>query len=342
MSYYRNLSCAILILAFLVVGELGLHSLRAVLKGEAQVVANQASAKTNDNQGVAEQEPFPFNSRPILKGQYKNLELRLWVSSASHAADHHGPDHQFANLLCSYLQPDSCYALNASSPGILVEDNIEFLETNGSDWRPEYILLYQAYLDIHHSSRQSGTVADQAPSEAPAANESTVAERVKEYFYVDEWLKRSILRNYSRNYLGSSFLLATPLLSELGGSEKVQYRNRLVSFIESARRVGAKPILITFVSAQGSSEASIPWTYQTWLMRYFEDFSPKTINRSILEYNEIVRNVAAQHGAEVIDLDAHWPAKDRKGQFDDFVHFSKSGHQQVAKIIADELKEIVQ
>ncbi len=73
MSYYRNLSCAIFILAFLIVGELGLHSLRALLKGEAQVVANQASAETNDNQASPNRSHFHSTAGRSWKVSIKTL-----------------------------------------------------------------------------------------------------------------------------------------------------------------------------------------------------------------------------------------------------------------------------
>ncbi|MFL1405687.1 SGNH/GDSL hydrolase family protein [Marinobacter sp. M1N3S26] len=292
-------------------------------------------------QASVEAVPFPFTSRPVSIKGYQDHELKLWVSSASHAADHHGPENQFANLLCDFLKNTNCYVLNASTPGVLLEDNIEFLKENGADWKPDYVLLYQAYLDIHYSAKSAPTSAPEVDTLDTPQAEPRVADRVKNSLRIDEMLRSTILRNYSRNYLGSAFLLSTPLLSDLPDSEKVEFRDRLIRFIHEVEGIGSTPILMTFVSAHGDSPDEISWMYKTWLMRYFEGYSPTTVNRLVSEYNTLIREVGRQHGVEVIDLDGIWASEERQGHFDDFVHFSRSGHQQVAGMIAEELKGIV-
>jgi lysophospholipase L1-like esterase len=340
MSYYRSLSCGVLIIIFLAIGEVGLNTLRAILKDQPLFGINQAP-ELLATQNSSHEDNFPFNSQQISRGDYNDLELRLWVSSASHAADHHGVENQFPNLLCDFLENESCHVLNASSPGILMEDNIAFLKRNTLEWHPNYVLLYQAYLDIHQSSQAQADRTPQTTSEIDKSNRIRVAEKFKELLHIDELLRGTILRNYSRNYLGSLFLLATPLLSHLPASEQKLFRGRLIRFINETREAGATPILATFVSAQSEPYDVIDWRYKTWLMRYFENYSPETVNLLIKNYNTLIRQIGKEENVFVIDLDNLWANDDRTGQFDDFVHFSKSGHQQIAKIITNELKGII-
>lgn len=337
MAYYRSLTCGILIIIFLALGEVGLNTLRAILKGQSLFnddKANEVRATENPDREIV----FPFNSRPITVSNYNSLDLKLWVSSASHAADHHGIDNQFSNLLCRFLENKSCYVLNASKAGILLEDNITFLKHNVAEWHPDYVLLYQAYLDIHNSSKFNTNQT----SEAKANNKKPrVAEKFKKILHVDKLLRSTVLRNYSRNYLGSLFLLATPLLNDMPATERESFKMRLLQFIKETRKAGTIPILTTLVSAYGDSHEPIDWRYKAWLMRYFEGYSPETISLLIRDYNALIRRVGSQNNVLVIDLERLWTNVGRKNQFDDFVHFTKSGHQQIARIIADELMEVI-
>lgn len=340
MAYYRSLSCGILILAFLALGEFGLNALRSILKGQA-VLGDESVEERGNVLKPAKTGEFPFNSRSISKTEFNGTDLKIWVSSASHAADRHGTDNQFANLICSFLEVESCYVLNASRPGQLLKDNIEFIEANLSDWKPDYVLLYQAYLDIHRAAQLSSHVQAETGDLNEIENNQRVVEQIKESLNIEEFMKTLILRNHSRNYLGSSFLLMTPLLSDLPELERKKFENRLVRFVNEVRSKGSTPVLTTFASVHGNSKDNINWMYRTWLMRYFEGYSPITINRLIAEYNTSIRHVAEQYMVDVIDLDELWHASNRKGKFDDFVHFSVNGHQEVAKIIAEELKGII-
>ena len=167
MSYYRSICCGILVLVFLVFGELSLNVARDILKGQFWSGDDKTKNVPLKKENGRETE-FPFNSKFITESNYRDKNLKIWVSSASHAADHHGKSNQFPNLLCKYLKNEDCYVLNASVPGVLLEGNIEFLKNNAPDWTPDYILLYQAYLDIHHSTRTPSVATDSSRMRIPA------------------------------------------------------------------------------------------------------------------------------------------------------------------------------
>jgi len=53
-------------------------------------------------------------------------------------------------------------------------------------------------------------------------------------------------------------------------------------------------------------------------------------------YNDIMREVAMEHGAELVDAAAALHFSD----YDDFCHFNENGHRKIAELLAERLSRI--
>ena len=91
------------------------------------------------------------------------------------------------------------------------------------------------------------------------------------------------------------------------------YRRNLTSFVGLARAHGAEPVFVTFLVHRTSR------------------FVDELMLRSLDEYNEVMRELGAEHGVTVIDLAA---SLDPEGLFGDPVHMNAKGTLQKARVVA--------
>lgn len=116
--------------------------------------------------------------------------------------------------------------------------------------------------------------------------------------------------------------------------DEPDYEANLVSFVELCRARGTLPILMT----QFNRLAAVPDDVTGENMRRFErDWGMDYVTyKSLVDgFNETIRRVAQEKGADLIDLEALVPKQGR--YMYDIVHLNTAGSQLVSEIIAGEL-----
>jgi lysophospholipase L1-like esterase len=116
--------------------------------------------------------------------------------------------------------------------------------------------------------------------------------------------------------------------------DEADYEANLASFVEICRARGTQPILMT----QFNRLAAVPDDSTRENMRRFEQdwgMDYATYKGLIDRFNEAVRRVARNKGADLIDLEARVPKESR--YMYDIVHLNTAGSELVSEIIASEL-----
>lgn len=115
------------------------------------------------------------------------------------------------------------------------------------------------------------------------------------------------------------------------------YRDRVHRLVETVRRFGARPVLITQPALYGqpSAEASRDWSRLPMPDR-FGTLDGLTKWRIQELYNDALRELAASEGLLLIDLAVILPKDD--AYFYDQVHFNLQGEKKVAEIVAEAIR----
>lgn len=126
------------------------------------------------------------------------------------------------------------------------------------------------------------------------------------------------------------------ILSELNGAFD-RYRARVVHLMETARKIGAHPVLMTqpLLAGEGSDAIEgfrLDNIEQTLLGR---KVSSLAYWRLLERYNDVLRDVAAQMGVPLIDLARDVPK--RSDYFIDIMHYSVAGADYIGDRIAVQL-----
>jgi lysophospholipase L1-like esterase len=112
-----------------------------------------------------------------------------------------------------------------------------------------------------------------------------------------------------------------------------EFRGNLVLFVEIARASGVIPVLMT----QASRFTDDPDPVIQAEVRRVEDLgvSYPEYRRLFDRFNDVIREVGAENGVPVIELDRKIPPD--PGLVYDSIHFTAAGSRRVAEVVADEL-----
>ena len=126
-----------------------------------------------------------------------------------------------------------------------------------------------------------------------------------------------------------------------------EYRVLIEKLVDSARNSGAQVALITTPSALDAG--MIPdYFLELGFMRHNEGESEKDIasrlNRLHSNYNDVVRTVAVEKGAVLVDLESQWRARGTARLFrdpsKDVVHPNEEGYRLIGATLCDTIKSI--
>lgn len=278
-------------------------------------------------------ENFPFRSKIV--GQLPNPEAsRLWMASASYAAAPDvAPEVAFPNQLCEFLAAREipCEMLNSSMPAWNIPVNIKQLEALGAAWNPDYIILYQMVNDIERMMRRhlSGQVSPGAINNG-FIDDSKVA--------MTKLLQKTTIYGHVRNYIGTAVLFSAELADDLPEQAYREIRTDLNGFVDLALELGARPVLVTFLSQYNQDNVTeMPVDIQLHLLRYEGKLSTDGWMQALSRINDVIRQVAIDRNVALIDLASL--VSDKAGMFKDLVHFTPAGHEKIASILADQLAD---
>jgi lysophospholipase L1-like esterase len=98
-------------------------------------------------------------------------------------------------------------------------------------------------------------------------------------------------------------------------------------------------MLCTFATSQGERDAErLPRDVRQFMLRYNQYLSPLGWTRTIARFNELIRGIAAEEGVALVDCE-HAMTGDAR-YFRDYVHFTPAGHERMAELITEKLRDI--
>ena len=337
-----NLVCLKLffwIACFLVIGELGLE-VRANHRGwDTMIFGLPASDQgvPQQKQGDSEYGPtasFPFRSR-VIPLERKLENHRYWVASSSHAEDIYlPPSMTFPNVLERFLKEGRVNAvvLNASRAGNDIPGNVDDLRQWGSQWRPDYVILYQLSLTI--SSIAKRTLSGTRGQGSPAVSHMKKAEGP--VTWVNRLVEKTTIYANMKGQVASRIGASRVLANDLGLQGDQEFISLLQDFIDTTRAIGSVPVLTTFATSHTRKQLAVfPHDIALGLFKYSSFLSVEGWVTSVERLNAVVRRVAAQEGIMLIDVEG--AVAGRPEFFRDFVHFTPAGHEAVARTMRDAL-----
>jgi lysophospholipase L1-like esterase len=234
--------------------------------------------------------------------------------------------------------------INAGIMGHTALESVGRLFAEGFVFKPDFVLIYNAWNDIKYLTSKKTVLRTLRPWSAQ------FDPRIHYRNMLDRWLcERSQLytvlrRIYYKNSLkiGKEGLFKVkdrPLsLSELNPTGFRQYQLALEMFVDLARNMGAMPLLMTqarLVDADNTSSQRERIDY------HHVGMSHEALVGSFDRFDSIVRKVAAEKQALLIDASAHLSGKD--WAFYDHVHLDLAGKgsEVMAKFVAEGLQNVL-
>jgi lysophospholipase L1-like esterase len=207
--------------------------------------------------------------------------------------------------------------INASCPGYTSLQGLRRLD-DVWDWEPDWLVVYFGWND-HWNSLTGRTDAELA---SLRVFEPWQARLQQFHIY---WAMSRIVggRNRPRNMQART--VRVPL---------AEYGENLKQIAAAAQQRGCRVVYITAPTA--FVEDQLPdWIYP-FFGEYYE-MSPEEI-RAIpavhRQYNELVRQTAAETGQLVLDLEAIWPPEQSAFRFRrDCIHLTEKGHEDAARAL---------
>lgn len=234
--------------------------------------------------------------------------------------------------------------INAGIMGHTALESVGRLFTEGFVFEPDYVVIYNAWNDIKYLSSPKTVLRTLQPSL------QEFDPRIHYRNSLDSWLCEvsqlyTVLR---RSYYKTKLKIDVEGLLQEGEHKKEiaelnamgfrQYQLAMEMFVDLAFNIGAKPILVT--------QARLVHALNTSVQKERLDYHHVNLTHEPLvevfdRFDAIVRNVAAEKGAILIDASAQFSGKD--WAFYDHVHFDLEGRgsEAFSQFIADHLKEIL-
>ncbi len=339
---FAHLKLFFWIASLIVLAELGLE-VRANQRGWDTMVfgfpaAGQSEpAQGKDNVEFGPTPTFPFRSRIIPEAR-KSGNHRYWVASSSHAEDIYLPPTMiFPTILERLLREGGVNAsvLNASRAGNDIPRNVDDFRRWGSQWKPDYVILYQMSLTIgsiakHIFSERRSQISPPVDGAGPAEKPFSWANRLVEKTTIYSNMKGQLTAR-----VGASRVLA----NDLGMQGEQEFSAMLLDFIGATRAIGSVPVLTTFATSHTRKHlAEFPQEIAMFLFKYSSFLSVEGWVASVERLNTVVKRVATDEGVMLIDVAS--AVADHPEYFRDFVHFTPAGHEAVARTMRDALMEL--
>lgn len=230
--------------------------------------------------------------------------------------------------------------INAGIPGHMSFDAVGRLFTEGHRLNPDYVLICNKWNDLKYIisseplSRQfrpfvvgsDPRYEYQGSVDRGLCNLSQLYCRLRHWYYQSkappEYVDRPNHDNFS---------------NEATDEALRQYRLHFEMFVDTARRLGVKPILMTqplLITRDNSKEARAVIEYEKVRLSHEQLFI--ATDRA----DEVVREIARTSDVPLIDASASRVAGEVK-YFTDHVHMTREGSLEFAQVVADELEEIL-
>ena len=233
--------------------------------------------------------------------------------------------------------------INAGIIGHTALESVGKLFTEGFLFKPNYVLIYNAWNDIKYFDSDKSALRTLQPALhgfdprihylnildrwlCEASNLYTVLRRI--YYKKKIKFGKEGRRKADAQQRGISAL--TP-----NGFQ--QYQLAMEVFVDLARNIGAKPVLVTQARLVHESN-QLTEKQQKRIDYRHVGLNHEALVETFNRLDAIVRKVATKKNAFLIDASAHLSGKD--WAFDDHVHFVPKGSEAMAKFLAERLQHV--
>ncbi|MEM8886329.1 MAG: SGNH/GDSL hydrolase family protein, partial [Planctomycetota bacterium] len=232
-----------------------------------------------------------------------------------------------------------CQVLNASRAGSSISGHVRRARLEGASWRPHVAVLYQMSNDINAASR--GRIPADEP-DAPVDDNEPKAAGIGHVlgFDVSRALEQTTLYSVVKTNLTSKLVHARVLRAGLGVGARDDFLREVHRWVDRWGEAGALPVITTFAMSRTRAQAAtLPADHIRALLRSNIHLSVDGWGRTIDEWNEGLRGVAAERAVPLVDL---YPTiAGRAPYFRDYVHFTAEGHEAMAEALAEELAPLL-
>jgi lysophospholipase L1-like esterase len=217
--------------------------------------------------------------------------------------------------------------VNAGVPGYTVTTSLRNLDLRVAQLRPDIIVIYHATNDMSAELRAlakgQGIIRD-----------LNVAER--------SWLARqSLLWDLAEKNL--RLVLARQGLKEKAGRLEVdtarlgeQFRRDLLALVAASKAVADRVALATFsVQLRHGQSVAQQKRASASALYYMPFMTPEALIQAYARYNDIIREVATETGALLIEGEDEIPGD--AAHFNDSVHFKDAGSERMAERVSNAL-----
>jgi len=281
--------------------------------------------------------PYPFRS-PVLQINKSAGSNRIWMASASYAEDAKRKiDELFPNIMCKQISLSgvNCEMLNAARASLTIHDNINQLNNRARAWKLDYAILYSMNLDINILShkhlapyKMASAKDEKINAKIVGNNDLTISQKIEKF------VEEMTIYGHLRRYLGGSILLSTLQHDNIGDEASAEFKETLIHFISTCRKIGATPILTTFATRYDiNNYEDMSYDQSLSLMRYNEYLSKKGWVNAVFQFNKIIRETANENNILLIDIEKEISGKQE--YFRDFIHFTINGHSVIGQLLAD-------
>ncbi len=234
--------------------------------------------------------------------------------------------------------------INAGVMGHTALESVGRLFTEGYAFKPDFVLIYNAWNDIKYFSSHKTVLRTLRPSL------QGFDPRIHYGSIVDRWLCEgsqlyTVLR---RIYYKTKLKIGKEGLRKAGDTQNSiatlnpngfrQYQLAMEVFVDLARNIGAEPILMTQARLVHESNNLTPQK-QKRIDYHHVGLSHEALLETFNRLDRMVRRIATEKETDIIDASAHLSGK--VWAFDDHVHVVPKGSDALAQLVADHLQIIL-
>ncbi|MEE9232180.1 MAG: hypothetical protein V3U07_01870 [Nitrospirales bacterium] len=218
------------------------------------------------------------------------------------------------------------------------------LFTEGYVFQPDYVLIYNAWNDIKYFDSEKSALRTLQPSLQGFDPRIDYLNALDRWFCEGSHLYTVLRRIYYKKKLkiGKEGQRKADdqqrAISALNPNGFQQYQLAMEIFVDLARNIGAKPVLVTQARLLHESNA-LTEKQQKRIDYHHVGLNHEALLETFDRLDAIVRKVATEKGALLIDASAHLSGKD--WAFDDHVHFVPKGSEAMAQFLAERLQHVL-
>jgi len=259
------------------------------------------------------------------------VRLAFLGASTTWCAEVSGNDKVWAHLVAEDLRrafprADLDY-VNGGVPGYVVKSSLKNLEHRVAPLQPDIVVIYHATNDMSAELRRLAEkrgVIGEAKVEPPSwlSNHSLLWNLAEKNFRI--WIaQQKAERKIGRLQVDTALL---------GGA----FRNDLVALVRRAQREAKVVAVATFAARLRGEQSDEEQLQAAASALYYMPFmTPRGLLESYARYNQVIREVAQETGAVLIDGEHEIPGD--ATHFNDSVHFTDAGARAMANRVSSAL-----